>query len=308
MSNELTSKLPQLEVRPDDRIERDQVLAFLRSEIGWTEMMTIGNISTLIGKAKSRKTFFMTLLVSGLITNKNYMIKSNLEGKNVVIFDTEQGRYHVWKVAKRIESIVGKWPCNIKIFGLRPLTVQERVSEIENYVYINDIDLLIIDGIRDLVTDINSAEQATEIVGKLMKWSYEREMHICTVLHQNKADDNADASADNAVDNSGDKSETADKGKAAAQEQPALQTYSKYDFIPGEKIIFYEDFSQDAIGDFPALWNTNGSAEVVTSNLFPGNWLQVKPQSYVGVWTDQPIVLPENYTFEFDVNKNSSCQ
>jgi len=85
------------------------------------------------------------------------------------------------------------------------------------------------------------------------------------------------------------------------QSQPGLETYSKFDFIPGEKVIFYEDFSQDAVGDLPALWNTNGSAEVVTSNLFPGNWLQVKPQSYFGIWTDQPIVLPENYTFEFDV-------
>jgi OmpA-OmpF porin, OOP family len=83
--------------------------------------------------------------------------------------------------------------------------------------------------------------------------------------------------------------------------KPSLETYSKFDFIPGEKVIFYEDFSQDAIGDFPALWNTNGTAEVVTSNLFPGNWLQVKPQSYVGVWTDEPLALPDNYTFEFDV-------
>ena len=88
--------------------------------------------------------------------------------------------------------------------------------------------------------------------------------------------------------------------------QPSLQTYSKFDFIPGEKVIFYEDFSQDAIGDFPALWNTNGTAEVVTSNLFPGNWLQMKPQSYVGVWTDQPLVLPENYTFEFDIIPTSA--
>jgi OmpA-OmpF porin, OOP family len=53
-----------------------------------------------------------------------------------------------------------------------------------------------------------------------------------------------------------------------------LESYSKYDFIPGEKVIFYEDFSQDAIGDFPALWNTNGSAEVVTTNLFPGQWMK----------------------------------
>ncbi len=85
------------------------------------------------------------------------------------------------------------------------------------------------------------------------------------------------------------------------QSTPGLQSYSKFDFIPGEKVIFYEDFSQDAIGDFPALWNTNGSGEVVTTNLFPGNWLQFKPKSYTAIWTDQLLNLPENYTIEFDI-------
>jgi len=64
-------------------------------------------------------------------------------------------------------------------------------------------------------------------------------------------------------------------------------------------VIFFEDFSQDAVGDFPALWNTNGSAEVVTTNLFPGNWMQ-----FIGrecVWTDALLALPENYTIEFDI-------
>ena len=81
--------------------------------------------------------------------------------------------------------------------------------------------------------------------------------------------------------------------KSAAQEQPELQSYSKYDFIPGEKIIFYEDFSQDAVGDFPALWNTNGSAEVVTTNLFPGSWMKFDCRE--AIWTDALITLPENY-------------
>jgi outer membrane protein OmpA-like peptidoglycan-associated protein len=87
--------------------------------------------------------------------------------------------------------------------------------------------------------------------------------------------------------------------KPAAQEQTALQSYSKYDFIPGEKIIFYEDFSQDAVGDFPALWNTNGSAEVVTTNLYPGNWLRF--DCVESIWTDALLALPDNYTIEFDV-------
>jgi OmpA-OmpF porin, OOP family len=87
--------------------------------------------------------------------------------------------------------------------------------------------------------------------------------------------------------------------QATAQPQTELQAYSKYDFIPGSKVIFYEDFSQDAIGDFPALWNTNGSGEVVTTNLYPGKWL--KFESNASVWTDQLLDLPENYTVELDI-------
>ena len=85
----------------------------------------------------------------------------------------------------------------------------------------------------------------------------------------------------------------------AKDDATALESYSKYDFIPGQKVIFFEDFSQDAVGDFPALWNTNGSAEVVTTNLFPGKWMKFSGDKCV--WTDNLLTLPENYTIEFDV-------
>jgi len=87
--------------------------------------------------------------------------------------------------------------------------------------------------------------------------------------------------------------------QSGGQQEPAFQSYSKYDFIPGEKVIFYDDFSQDAVGDFPALWNTNGSAEVVTTNLFPGKWMRFVMNQCV--WTDELLKLPENYTIEYDV-------
>lgn len=98
-----------------------------------------------------------------------------------------------------------------------------------------------------------------------------------------------------------DKNKKTDEVKADAAAPPSLQTYSKYDFIPGEKIVFFDDFSQDAVGDFPALWNTNGSGEVVTTNLFPGRWLQFKPKSYTAIWTDKLLQFPDNYTIEFDI-------
>ena len=87
--------------------------------------------------------------------------------------------------------------------------------------------------------------------------------------------------------------------KPAPDSVPSLQAYSKFDFIPGEKVIFFDDFSQDNVGDFPALWNTNGSAEIVTTNLFPGRWMKFITQE--SIWTDALLKLPDNYTIEFDV-------
>lgn len=110
-----------------------------------------------------------------------------------------------------------------------------------------------------------------------------------TVANQEKQPQNA----------GGDKT-GAEGNQSASQEQPQLQAYSKYDFIPGEKVIFFDDFSQDAVGDFPALWNTNGSAEVVTTNLFPGKWMKYASSNGT-IWTDALLNLPENYTIEFDI-------
>ena len=115
---------------------------------------------------------------------------------------------------------------------------------------------------------------------------------------KNKAGD-GEQPEEQVVDNASQekKSEVSDAKEVPGT--PSLETYSKFDFIPGEKVVFYEDFSQDAIGDFPALWNTNGSAEVVTTNLFPGKWMKFSGRG--AIWTDALLDLPENYTIEFDI-------
>lgn len=87
---------------------------------------------------------------------------------------------------------------------------------------------------------------------------------------------------------------------AQQQEEPKLQSYTKYDFIPGDKVILFEDFSQDAVGDFPALWTTNGSGEVRTLNQFPGNWLYMNSEDNVYTLM-KDLNLPDNFIFEFDV-------
>ncbi|NTW24919.1 MAG: OmpA family protein [Lentimicrobium sp.] len=84
------------------------------------------------------------------------------------------------------------------------------------------------------------------------------------------------------------------------QDQPALQSFSKYDFVPGDKILLYEDFSQDAVGDFPALWTTNKSGEVNTLSVAPGNWLNLNATEG-NWWFLKPIEFPQNFILEFDI-------
>jgi outer membrane protein OmpA-like peptidoglycan-associated protein len=80
-----------------------------------------------------------------------------------------------------------------------------------------------------------------------------------------------------------------------------LEVISKFDFVPGDKLIYFDDFSQDFVGDFPSKWNTNGSGEVVKLNKADGNWFQMK-SGYNIMYI--PLVankLPEEYTIEFDL-------
>ncbi|MCU0381476.1 MAG: OmpA family protein [Chitinophagaceae bacterium] len=93
------------------------------------------------------------------------------------------------------------------------------------------------------------------------------------------------------------------------------QVYSKFDFVPGEKIIFYDDFSGENIGDFPARWNTNGSGEIVTYGKLPGKWFKIT-NNRGAVCLADALTLPENYTIEFDLipqkdpanNGNPKCR
>ena len=65
-------------------------------------------------------------------------------------------------------------------------------------------------------------------------------------------------------------------------QRASFKAYSKYDFVPGEKVIGFEDFSTGNIGDFPAGWNTKAAAEIVTLENIPGRWLKVtKPGVFV---------------------------
>jgi len=126
---------------------------------------------------------------------------------------------------------------------------------------------------------------------------------------EQKAGEKVDKTIDDAVDGNGNKKKKTDDGEiveknaeGSKEKDQEMSFNSKYDFVPGEKIIAFEDFSRAEIGDFPTRWNTNATAEVVTINNKEGKWLKIAKE---GVFHPEFITtLPDNFTFEFDLAVN----
>lgn len=101
-------------------------------------------------------------------------------------------------------------------------------------------------------------------------------------------------------ENSEDTSAKAKKTEVKKDEPAKLASFTKYDFVPGDQILLYDDFSQDELGDFPALWTTSGSGEVRTLNNYPGKWFYLNAKEAVyNLMKD--MELPDNFILEFDV-------
>ena len=83
---------------------------------------------------------------------------------------------------------------------------------------------------------------------------------------------------------------------------PAFKSYSQFDFVPREKVVAFADFSQAAIGDFPAKWNSKGSGDVVTVEGLSGRWLQLNDATLA--FPEFIKNLPENFTLEFNLAAN----
>ncbi|WP_149277606.1 OmpA family protein [Pareuzebyella sediminis] len=79
-----------------------------------------------------------------------------------------------------------------------------------------------------------------------------------------------------------------------------IAIYSKFDFVPGDKLLFFEDFSDEFVGDFPSKWNTNAGGEVVSVNTSQEKWLELISGYNIYFIPDVPA-LPDEYTIEFDI-------
>jgi len=78
-----------------------------------------------------------------------------------------------------------------------------------------------------------------------------------------------------------------------------LKPWSKYNFVPGDQVIFQDDLTGEESGEFPSRWDlTKGNAE--NASLEGENIINFDNKSIITPLMETDEYLPEVFTIEFD--------
>ena len=78
-----------------------------------------------------------------------------------------------------------------------------------------------------------------------------------------------------------------------------LKPWSKYNFVPGDEIIFHDDLEGEESGEFPSRWDLiDGNAE--NASLGEEPIINLKNKSLITPLMEDEEYLPEVFTIEFD--------
>ena len=159
-----------------------------------------GELVGITGRAKSGKTFFTSILMALGVCGEVLGIKRiDPEPLRVLWMDTEQSEESTQEIL--CDRIMKLWQRNMPegesienfpsemfdIFNVRVEAWQDRLPLLEEAILEYKPDLVILDGIRDLVNDINDGILSQKVIERLMILASETDCCIACILHQNKA-------------------------------------------------------------------------------------------------------------------------
>lgn len=105
-------------------------------------------------------------------------------------------------------------------------------------------------------------------------------------------------STETSEETEGEESGTPAQPSAAAKLKPGEGAWLNYDFIPGDKILYYEDFEKSPVGDFPERLEF-GKGNMEVAEWQGSRYLRISTHADFDI--PLPKVLPETFTIEFDL-------
>ena len=160
-----------------------------------TPVMTAGEFSAIVAASKAKKSFlksaFLGCYIGGSSENLFPNIKSHRDKNYTILdFDTEQGKWYTQRTFRRVKDISGGNYQHYKGYATRHLKSNERLLLIDDCLknqsklYENPVKLVSIDGVADLVENTNDLVMSKEASDYIMKWTYDYNIHITTVIHK----------------------------------------------------------------------------------------------------------------------------
>ena len=185
-------KLEARRIRSDTQLPEVEFLFRLQNRPCFAR----GELVGLSGKAKSGKTFVCSILMALCFRNEVLSVE-RIDAKplHVLWYDTEQSEESTQDILRhRIMPMTGIQTADgnvfeeyLHVFNVRGEAWADRLPMLETAVRYYRPDLVVLDGIRDLVADINDGVVAQDVVERLMHLASECHCCMVCVLHQNKS-------------------------------------------------------------------------------------------------------------------------
>ena len=165
--------------------------------IGDVPTLPKGNLVAVSAKWKNGKTFFCDILSAIFLGSSTFINCENLIKQGKVRFiDTEQSRNDTARILKTIRAIIPEdRHDDIEVSCLRDADIDSynqgngdvsRYEFVRQSIEIERPDLVIVDGIADLIYNYNDVTESQDMVNKLAALANKHNCCIVVVMHQNK--------------------------------------------------------------------------------------------------------------------------
>ena len=168
----------------------------------------LGGIQAVTGQKKNGKTFFLEMLVAAALEPEAENVRARLRGLEVnaealeakghpltvMYVDTEQEVINTSRLTKGVNWLTG-YPAlsnhpRLHVLRLRNMprdcdVAGERMRVMEYWISRWKPDIVIVDGLRDLVHDFNDNAESTDIINRLMSMAEDMRVCIWNALHYN---------------------------------------------------------------------------------------------------------------------------
>lgn len=162
-----------------------------------------GEIAVLKAKKKSGKSSYVKIEVACMISPSGKVLGMSRscfpgtdtirEPYNVLWLDTEQSHATSDKCYRHVLQMAGlpldRNDSHLKMINLRMMDSKERLERLEEETTSGVWDVVILDGVKDIVKNINDPIEVDNVMARIMQLVQDTKVAFITILHENPAKD-----------------------------------------------------------------------------------------------------------------------